>query len=340
VTVNVHDVAAAANVSIATVSRTLAGVETVNPVLAERVRKAADELGYKPNRLAQAFRNQSTRTVGVIVPDLTNPFFPGVLRPIEHGLRAAGLSMLLGDSGNDPAIEQAVVETLLAYPVDALVISACDSSSSGPVIRRASDKVPVIQVDRWTTRRIHSVCVDEAMGIRLAISHLIDNGRRRIAYIPGRLDKSTTAERNAEFRRLLAGPSGPCLLEPAEFDFGGADTGRWGYEATELLLRGRPRPDAIVCPSDLAAVGVIRSLYQNGVSIPGEVAVTSFDDTILASVTHPPLTSVRQPVGLISDHVIELLGEVLVHPDLPARSILLTPDLVVRGSTIQNVGSA
>jgi LacI family transcriptional regulator len=327
-------VAAAANVSIATVSRTLAGVTTVNPVLAERVRQAAADLGYQPNRLAQAFRNQSTKTIGVIVPDLTNPFFPGVLRPIEHGLRAAGLSLLLGDSGNDPAMERNVVQTLLAYPVDALVISACDRDRSRPVIRAASAKVPVIQVDRWTTRRIHSVCVDEAMGVRLAVEHLLAQGRRRITYIPGRLDKSTTAERHAEFQRLLDGPSGDCLLEPAGIDFSDAGAEQWGYETAALLLRQQAPPDAIVCPSDLAAVGVVRSLHENGVRIPGDVAVTSFDDTILASATHPQLTSVRQPVSELAQHTVGLLREILAHSGLPARSIRLSPDLVVRASTV------
>jgi LacI family transcriptional regulator len=339
-TVNVHDVAAAANVSIATVSRALAGIETVNPVLVERVWKAADELGYKPNRLAQALRNQRTRTIGVIVPDLTNPFFPGVLRAIEHSLRAVGLSLLLGDSGNDPAIERDAVETLLAYPVDALVISVCDSARSQPVVRRASAKVPVIQIDRWATQCIHSICVDEAMGVRLAISHLIDQGRRRIAYIPGKLDKSNSAERHAEFRRLLASPSRTCLLEPVVIELSDADAAQRGYEAAERLLRDRPHPDAIACPSDLAAVGVVRFLNENGVRIPDDIAVTSFDDTILASAIYPQLTSIRQPLNELGEHVTELLQQVLVQRELPARSVLLSPTLVVRGSTVATAHSA
>lgn len=330
--VTVHDVAAEAGVSIATVSRAMAGTKSVDPLLAARVLQAVERLGYEPNRFARALRQQSMRTIGVMVPDLANPFFPEVVQALGREMRDVGLSLLLGECDNDPATERTVVDTLLLYPVDGLVISVCDSVRSRAVLRRASARVPVVQVDRWALKDEHHIGVDQALGVRMLVSHLVERGCRRIAYVAGRLNMSTTLERHREFRRLTKTAGSACVhIEMAAQSEGTPD--RWGYEAVGRMVVSGLDVDAIICAADHIAVGVVQALHAHGIRIPEDVAVASFDDTLLASTTSPPLTSVRQPMDEVARHAVKVIESGMLEREPEPRSILLEPAVVARAST-------
>jgi LacI family transcriptional regulator len=329
VTVTIREVADAAGVSTATVSRALSGVQTVDPELVARVRQSAESLGYRANRVARALRRQSTQTVGLVIPDITNPFFPAVVQAIEKELRHSGLSLLLCDAGNDATVEAELVRNLFDHQIDGLLISACDQTASRPAIELAASRVPVLQIDQRAVDTVPYVGVSQAGAMRQIIGHLRDQGCQRFAYVgPG--PRTPAAKERADAFAEQTRSLDPKAAQ--RIHLGGASVS-WGHEAAARLLAGDPRPDAIVCGTDQAAVGVLQALREQRVSVPGEVAVTGFDDSVLALASDPPLTSVRQPLEELGTQAVqELTAAIEQHLPQP-RSVMLEAELVVRDSS-------
>jgi LacI family transcriptional regulator len=335
-TVTIREVADAAGVSTATVSRALSGVQTVDPELAERVRRSAESLGYRANRVARALRRQSTQTIGVVVPDITNPFFPAVIQAVERELRLAGLSLLLCDAGNDVAIEAELIRNLFDHQVDGLLISACDAVASQPAIEQAASRMPLLQIGRRVAAGLPYVGVDQADTMRQVIGHLTDAGCRSFAYIGPHPDASAASERLEEFLTLVK------PLDPAAADrtpLGGSSIA-WGREAAARLLASGPLPDAIVCASDEAAAGALQALREGGVSVPDDVCVTGFGDTVLAEASDPQLTTVRQPLEELGVQAVAALRAAIGTGLRQPQSAVLTAEIVVRASTRPPVPSA
>lgn len=328
-TVTIREVADAAGVSTATVSRALSGVQTVDPELVARVRQSAESLGYRANRVARALRRQSTQTVGLVIPDITNPFFPAVVQAIEKELRRGGLSLLLCDAGNDAAVESELVRNLFDHQIDGLLITACDQTASRPAIELAASRVPVLQIDQRAVDTVPFLGVSQAGAIRQIIEHLRGQGCRSFGYVgpgPQTPAASERAEAFAEQTRSLD-PQAARRIHLGEA------TVSAGHEAATSLLAGGSRPDAIVCGSDQAAVGVLQALRDHDLSAPGDVAVTGFDDTVLALACDPPLTSVRQPLEELGTQAVrELISAIEQHLAQP-RSVMLDAELVIRASS-------
>jgi len=326
-TVTIREVADAAGVSTATVSRTLSGVQTVDPQLAERVRRSAESLGYRANRVAQALRRQSTQTVGVVVPDITSPLFPAMIQVIERELRLAGLSLLLCDAGSDVATEAELVRDLFGHQVDGLMISPCDRVASQPAVRLAASRIPVIQIGRQAVAGLPYVEVDQADAMGQVIDHLTVQGCRSFAYI------SAGPEIPAARERLDAFTARVRPLDPAAAGrtYLGDYSVAWGREAARLLARG-PLPDAVVCASDQGALGALQALRAHGVRVPGDVAITGFDDTVLAEACEPRLTTVRQPLRELGAQAVTALRAAIGPAGTP-RSAVLKAELVIRGSS-------
>jgi LacI family transcriptional regulator len=329
VAVTIREVADAAGVSTATVSRALSGVQTVDPELVERVRQSADRLGYRANRVARALRRQSTQTVGLVVPDITDPFYPGVVRAIERELRRTGLSLLLCDSGNDPEVEAELLRNLYDHQVDGLLVSACDRTASQPAVQLAASRTPLLQIDQRAVAELPYVGVEQADAMRQVVEHLLGEGCRSFGYLGARPETSAGQERLDGFL-VQAKPADPAAADRVQL---GDVSVAWGYEAAARLLDAGPPPEAIVCSSDLAAIGALQALRERGVSVPGDVAVTGFDDTVLAVACDPPLTSVRQPLEELGTQAVqELTAAIEQHLPQP-RSVLLKADLAVRESS-------
>lgn len=327
--VTIREVADAAGVSTATVSRALSGVQTVDPELVERVRQSADRLGYRANRVARALRRQSTQTVGLVVPDITDPFYPAVVRAIERELRRAGLSLLLCDSGNDPEVEAELLRNLYDHQVDGLLVSACDRTASRPAVQLAASRTPLLQIDQRAVAELPYVGVEQADAMRQVVEHLLGQGCRSFGYLGARPETSAGQERLDGFL-AHAKQADPAAADRVQL---GDVSVAWGYEATARLLEAGPAPEAIVCASDLAAIGALQALRERGISVPADVAVTGFDDTVLAVACDPPLTSVRQPLeDLGTQAVQELTAAIEAHLPQP-RSVLLNADLAVRESS-------
>jgi LacI family transcriptional regulator len=328
-TVTIREVADAAGVSTATVSRALSGVQTVDPELAERVRRSAESLGYRANRVARALRRQSTQTIGVVVPDITNPFFPAVIQAVERELRLAGLSLLLCDAGNDVDTEAELVRNLFDHQVDGLLISACDRTASQPALQQAASRMPLLQIGRRTVAELPFVGVDQAEAMGQVIAHLTGGGCRSFAYIGPLPDASPAGE------RLDAFLAHAVPLDPAAAGrtcLGGSAIA-WGREAAARLLDSGPLPDAIVCATDQIAAGALQALREHGVRVPDDVALTGFDDSVLAEACEPQLTTVRQPLEELGVQAVTALRAAIDTGAGQPHSAVLKAGLVVRGST-------
>ncbi|MFD8599063.1 LacI family DNA-binding transcriptional regulator [Kitasatospora sp. NPDC059646] len=319
------DVAAAAGVSRATASRVLAGTpRNVDPELARRVEDAARELGYRTNHSARALRTGTTGTVGVVVPSLANPYFVQLADAIAQQVRAAGGQLVVSDAANSAGIEAEQIETLLGGRVDGLVVVPVSAAASGPAVRAAAKRTPVVLFDRWASGSgTVAVTLDNAAAMRLLLDHLDALGRHRIALVAADQASSSGAERLAAFT-AARGEDATTVLLPSFTTDAGRTAGRRIAEQRDAI-------DAVVCGADVLAVGLVSTLQRSAVSVPGEIAVTGFDDTEILELLDPPITSIRHPLAAMAERALTLLQSTA--RDRAENVERFAPQLVVRAST-------
>ncbi|MFM9373658.1 LacI family DNA-binding transcriptional regulator [Streptomyces sp. Da 82-17] len=327
-----RDVARASGCSVATVSRVLAGTRPVGAETAARVRAAAERLGYRPNHAARALRSRATGTVGLVLPQITNPFYPALVRELTHALHADGRAVLLADCDDDPKAEAEHIADLLARRVDALLVIPAHERRSRTAVAAAAERVPLVLMDRGCgTGLADSVAVDNTAGTALVLDHLAATGRRRVCFVGADGTASAAAERRLAYENGAGAldPDAPGRVLLGDFSV------EWGRAAVDELWERRPdaRPDALVCANDLIAVGALQRLQQRGVDVPGRVAVTGFDDIPMAALSAPGVTTVRQPVAELAAEAARLLRRPPDAGPRRHRSIRLAPDLVVRESS-------
>jgi LacI family transcriptional regulator len=326
--VTMREVADAAGVSIATVSRVLNGTRPVTEPAQRSVLRAVEDLGYRRNLVASSLRRQRTRSVAAVVPHIANPYFPRLIQAIERGLAADEHQLLIADSQDDPAVERDRIAALADRQVDGLLLVPCHERDSAGSLEGLP--MPYVLVDRTIAGvAADRVGSDDVAGMRAVVAHLRASGRRRLAFVGAAPDTSTARQRVEAFLAEV-GAAAPVLLGDYTLD--------WGRRAaTTLLARAGTDPDglpdAVVCGNDLVAIGVVRGLRDAGVALPGAVAVTGYDDVGFAEVCDPPLTTVHQPVDAIGETAVRLLLERAGGADPPVREVRLVPELVVRTST-------
>jgi DNA-binding LacI/PurR family transcriptional regulator len=329
-TPTVKEVGKLAGVSTATVSRVLSGSGGVRTELARRVRNAAHKLGYQPNPAARNLRSRSTRTVGMVFPDIENSFYASVISGAEEVLQSAGYSLLLANYGEDPKREHTQLTTLRAEHVAGILFAAsCKPSADYEFVLKAG--IALVAVSRIPDGlNVDLATVSNQKGARQAVEHLISLGHRRIGFIDGPVSLSTTRERQAGYAQALrdAGlaPSRD-LIVYADFFHRAA-----GFEAISKLLNAPKKPSAIVAVSNNMVLGAIEALHDRGLAIPQDMAIVGFGDTPSAVFLSPPLTVVAQPAREIGAAGARLLLERLQDPDRPRRSIVLDTQLIVRES--------
>lgn len=325
-----RDVAERAEVSVTTVSHVVNETRHVSDELRERVQEAMDALGYRPNRLARSLRRGETHTIGVVVPDSSNPFFAEVARGVEDTSFAQRYSVILCNSDGDLEKELFYTNVLTAKQVDGILFVAAGVSTEH-IRTLQKQKVPLVVVDR----EIPDVSVDEVLtdnvyGGESVTRHLIDLGHRRIGCITGPSNVTPSADRVTGYGRALEEASLPFdeeIVLKGDFQYEG------GYRAAERLLTMDDPPTAIFACNDLMAVGVIRAAREMGWRVPDDLSVVGFDDVRLASFTSPPLTTVAQPKYEMGVVATELLLERMESRDRPPQHRLLETRLVVRQST-------
>lgn len=328
------DVAAHAGVDISTVSRALneRTAALLRSETVDRVTAAAAELGYRPNVLARSLRTQRSHTIGMVIPDLTNPFFPPVVRGVEDVLGDAGYTLIIANTDNDDRREEISLRSLVGRQVDGLLVATSHLGDGTPSDDERGGLPLVLVNRRGSDAAIPSVVPDDVAGIDAVIGHLTDLGHHRIAHLAGPQDTSTGRTRAQAFRDALttAGLHDEDLVEGAElFDI------EAGREACERLLSRRPDLTAIVAANDLLAIGCIRAMRARGLRVPSDISLVGFNDMPLVDLIDPPLTTVRVPqheMGRAAARILlGLLGEDSVDND--HVHLELAPELVVRSST-------
>jgi LacI family transcriptional regulator len=327
-----QEVAERARVSIATVSRVLNKSDKVVPETRVVVEKALRDLEYRPSRVARRLRMKDGRAhlVGLIIPDIQNPFYAEIARGVEDAAYASEYALLLCNSDENPEKERFYLDVMRAESVDGIVLPPFDETDSA-VIEIARSGLPVVCVDRSLSGvQTDLVEVDNYRGAIEAVNHLLAKGHRDIGLIEGRTDVSTSRERRRGYIDALAAKNIPLrrdLMRAGNFK---QDSGR--TLATELLSLRRPPTALFVC-NNLMTVGALGALHQRGVRVPTDVALVGFDDLPSAEALDPPPTVVRQPAYDVGKQAMELLLKRITEPTRPPVTVRLLPELVIRRST-------
>lgn len=330
---SVVDVAARAGVSLGTVSNVLNRPDRVAPATRDRVMQAIRELGFVRNEAARQLRAGRSRTIGLVVLDVANPFFTDLARGVETTAGKAGLSVVLCNSNDDVDRECHYLSLLQEQRAFGILITPVASTQPAiEAVRRTG--TPVVLVDRGSNRNQCSVSVNDKIGGELAAAHLIAQGHRRIAFVGGPLSLNQVTERLAGARDAVRaaglGDDTIMVIETPRLDVAaGRATG-----AQLAELPANTRPSAVLCANDLLALGVLQDCTQRRWSVPGDLAIVGYDDIDFASAAAVPLTSVRQPRAQLGQAAMDLLLEEANDPTVHRhRQVVFEPELIVREST-------
>jgi LacI family transcriptional regulator len=328
------DVAKAAEVSIASASRAINGLDNVAEGVRARVLEAAAKLRYVPHGGARSLAMSRTNTIGLLLPDIYGEFFSEIIRGVDVAARRRGLHLLVSGSHGD--VREAVAAILaMSGRVDGLLVMSpfVDSQDLGAVLPLNLPLVTIAsrigQVDRG------AITVDNCGGAATAVQHLIDQGCWRLAHISGPSSNFEACERRRGFEEAVADHAGVTHLTTVEGDF----TEESGFRAMKDILKGcetsgAPLPDGVFAGNDMMAIGALFALKESGVTVPGDIALVGFDDVPLARFASPALSTLRVGVFELGRQGLELLAEALADPDGGrAEGIVISPELVIRESS-------
>jgi LacI family transcriptional regulator len=325
----IADVARKAGVSVSTVSHVVNGTRRVAPATASVVQAVIDTIGYRPNVLARSLKTASTRSVGIAISAIANPYFSDIICAIETECARLGMMVFLSDTQDDPERELAVVTALHQRRVDGVILAP----SADPE-RRALDylrdvRLPCVLVDRTLDPSFDQVGVNNREAMRALVDHVAGFGHRLIGYVGGHPGFETTLERIVGYRESLERVGQP--LDERYLVTGSATTDAAAAAAHRLLSLPNP-PTAIVAGNNLATIGVMRSVRERGLRVPSDISVAGFDDFEWADCFEPRLTLVAQPCQEIGRRAATLLMERIAGPDGERRSLQLAASLIVRDS--------
>jgi len=326
---SIKDIARLAHVSHPTVSRALQNSPLVNPKTAEKIRRIAEQAGYRPSAVARGLVTRRTRTIGLVVTTIADPFTSEVFSGIEQEAHQRGYCVFLAESNADPQREKEVVSTFAERRVDGIiVISSRVGALYLPLLTEMM--VPIVLLnDQHPGAFVHSVVIRNREGSRAAASHLIGLGHRRITYIGDQTGYQSDAERCGGYREALE-VSG--IVFTPEIVVAGDGKPEGGQSAMSQLLELVDPPTAVFCYNDMSALGAIQAIRQRGLRVPEDVSVVGFDDLFFASYTQPPLTTVRQPMRRMGQLAMESLFK-LMSGDESEICIKVDAELIVREST-------
>jgi LacI family transcriptional regulator len=329
VRITIADVARAANVSTQTVSRAINNKTEIRPETREHVLAVAEQLGYQPNSLARGLATDRTATLGIVVPDIANPFFVEVIRGAEDLALEHDYNIFLCNTVENQAREAAVLNLLEQKRVDGVVLcSSCLTDEElAPLVMR--QRAVALVNRQWLPGTVGAASSDAEQGMRLAVEHLLACGRRRIGFLGhlentyGRRARRIGYVTTLEAYGLPVDPAliGSCMPYLAE-----------GQATARYLLQANPDLDGLVCHNDLVALGALQACRELGIRVPDDVAISGFDDIPLAALVSPALTTLRVPSGQLGRRAVQMIFDHLDGRQTPAE-VIFTPELVVRQST-------
>ncbi|WP_071392736.1 LacI family DNA-binding transcriptional regulator [Bacillus tuaregi] len=326
--VRIADVAKLANVSTATVSRVLSNTGKVKKETTEKVLEAIKQLNYQPNMLARQLRTLETKTILVVVPDISNPFFSKVLRGIEVVADENGYQVLLGDTINKPEHEIAFLDILRQRKADGMILLTARSDRKS--LEQLTKEYPIVLACEYIEgAAIPTVSIDNISSARKITEHLIQLQHERIATITGPLHVVLGRDRLKGFQQAMIQyglPLDQCLIQEGDF------TLESGFNQMLKLLALENQPTAVFAANDEMAMGAIRAIKSKGLKVPHDIAVVGFDDIKFASIFEPALTTIAQPTFEIGEKAIELLISLINNKPIQKEQYILEDKLIVRAS--------
>jgi DNA-binding LacI/PurR family transcriptional regulator len=326
-----EDVARLAQVSISTVSRVINEPELVREATRKRVQEAIQTLRYQPSRVARRLRVESgwANLVGLIIPDIQNPFFADVARGVEDVAQQHGYTVFLGNSDEDALKERRYLDVMVAESVDGIIVPPI-SENDLTVAELARTGLPIVCVDRRLARvTVDTIVVDNVRGAHEAVDHLIRLGHQRIGFIEGKPELSTSKERLQGYRQALEEHG--IALDPSLIREGDSRQPS-GHRLTLELLELHEPPTALLVGNNLMTLGALEAINARGVRIPDDLALISYDDMPWAMAFNPPLTAVRQPGYEVGRRAMEVLLRRFHEPSRSTTLLTLQPELIVRKS--------
>jgi LacI family transcriptional regulator len=330
---NAKQIAVLARVSTATVSHVLNNSANVSPKLRERVLKVVRDLNYHPNTLARSLKTRKSNTVGMVITDITNAFYPAVVRGAEDVLIREGYTLVVGNTDGDAKKEEAYYRTFVAKRVDGLLLITCPTEYPPAYLARHNpEETPVVLINRdYPSLRADAVLADHLEGSRQAVSYLLDSGHRRVGIVTGPAQHVSSRQRLRGYEEALrdhALPVRPELIREGRFDI------KSGYDQTKALLALPERPTAVFLCNAPMAMAALRAIFDAALRCPEDVALVSFDDLEWFDLIQPRITAVAQPAYNLGATAAEILlkrisGQ-LTGP--PCRSVLET-QLIIRESS-------
>lgn len=334
-TITIKDIARKSGVSHSTVSRALSGNSLISPETTERIRRVAEEMGYRPSAAARTLKTNRSRVLGVIVSSIDDPFFGEILFGIEASAQVGGYSLFIAAAGHDPVRERNIVQTMMEQRTDGVII--CSSSFGADQGRQLLEYgFPVVMVNHQAAENFYySIYHDDVDGSRQITRHLIELGHKRIAYLGNSLSGRTTLDRLSGFQMEMDHWGLP-VPEENIYHVAGNDP-QQGLESLDYFLALKNRPTAIVCFNDMLAIGVLKGCNQAGIKTPEDLSVTGFDNITFSAFTNPPLTTFDQPKQSIGAEAAQLLLDLLNSDEREMRQTqkvkVLKGNLLVRNST-------
>ncbi|QDY43518.1 transcriptional regulator RbsR [Candidatus Pantoea soli] len=324
------DVARLAGVSTSTVSHVINNNRFVSEQVREKVEQAIGELNYAPSALARSLKIKQTRTIGMLLTASSNPFYSEVVRGVENSCYERGYSLILCNTEGDEERMNRSLETLMQKRVDGLLMMCTETHLPSAAILNRYPSVPMVMMDWAPFEGRGDIIQDNALlGGELATRHLIDRGYTRIACIAGPQDKTPARLRLEGFYKAMAEHG---LAVPAGYVVDGDFEFQGGFNAMNQLLAQDPRPEAVFTSNDAMAVGVYHALFQAGLRVPQDIAVMGYDNIELARYLTPPLSTIHQPKDELGELAIDTLIHRMQDPDASQQTLVLTPELVERGS--------
>ncbi len=328
----IKDIAARAGISYATVSRALNGKYGVSRETRDRVESLALEMGYRPNAIARGLVNRTTMTIGLIIPDITSPFFPRLALGIEDTMLKAGYSVFLCNTNWNPKRENDYLDNLIQKQVDGLIISSI-ARHAGDIESLIPEDMPLVYVSSYPEATKHSyVLIDNIRGADMAVTHLISRERTKIAFIGSDQEVHSLEDRLSGYRMALHRAG---LVPDDSMVVLDKFQERSGYEMIKNLLGRGNTPDGVFAENDLLAMGVVQGIHDAGLRVPEDIAVVGFDDIPIASHPDIQLSTIHQPKYRIGSYAADILLKQLGqnpgerHPE----RMSLQPELIIRGTS-------
>jgi DNA-binding LacI/PurR family transcriptional regulator len=334
--VTLNDLAKELHLSIATMSRALSRPETVAPETRRRVLEAVKKSGYRPNGIARSLRTQETRTIGIVVSDIRNPFFAAIVKAVDDVARANRYTVLICNADEDGKNEEAALQLFLDRQVSGVI--HCSTGANLDLLHEFQRRgVPIIDLDRQSgLEDVDTVVLDNEAGASLAANHLVELGHRRIGFIAGPRHLSNSQKRLEGFRKALRRAGVLLTRDLVEY---GDFREESGYQAARKLLELPNPPSALFVSNNEMTAGALAAIRDRGVRVPRDLSLVGFDDARWARYLDPPLTVVAQPTQAMGQKAGEMLLTRLRRKNGPQLAVF-EPQLVIRGSTARVRGSA